>query len=106
MVEYSAFGNEGVCLVPMNCETGWWQDNVKFVPYVFFPRGRIAFLDRDGKKKNQPTKGTAMFIYVRNLEPEQIRLLQSKGWLVQLVKIPLQIEKRPKGGFKGIGIAS
>lgn len=107
-VEYG-LGNEGVCLVPTNCDTRWWHNHVKYVPYVFFPKGRIAYIDPERDKPSQPTKGTAIWIYVKKLTPEQISKLQSKGWLVSLVKTPLEIKEseRPRaGGFKGVGVAS
>jgi phage N-6-adenine-methyltransferase len=106
-IEYM-HGKEGVMFAPMNCSTGWWHKHVKRCPYIFFPDGRIKFLDPERSKPSQPTKGTSIWLYIQQLTKEQIDALMEKGWLVSSnFFVPpdiLLVHERPRGKFKGFGI--
>ena len=84
VLEYR-YGNEGVMFAPMNCETGWWQDYVKTCPAVFFPRGRIEFGHPDLEGSSQPTKGTAIWLFIQKLTDDQVYSLYKKGWAVRTI---------------------
>jgi len=75
-------GNEGVAIVSARCDTRWWHNNVKFAPYVWFPKGRVKFL-LEGEVKVQPNFPSACIIFVRELTDEQVYQLNQKGWLVK-----------------------
>ena len=71
-------GNEGVGIVSARTDTGWWHDYVSEAPYIWFPKGRVAFLI-DGKVKKQPNFPSACPIYVEHLQQWQIDMLNTRG---------------------------
>jgi len=78
-------GNEGVAIVSARTDTKWWHDYVAHAPYIWFPRGRVAFL-REGTVKTQPNFPSACPIFVKELSEVQITCLRIKGMLVKTVE--------------------
>jgi len=71
-------GHEGVAVVSARTDTRWWQNYVAEVPYIWFPKGRVAFL-LEGEVRHQPNFPSACPIYVKSLEQWQIDKLNKKG---------------------------
>lgn len=76
-----------VVVVPDSTDTkSWWHEYIAGVAdYVWFRRGRLAYVDEDGERAGSPTFGTALAIYG---EPTDALLdwLSQEGHLVQTVK--------------------
>lgn len=74
-------GNEGACIVSARTDTKWWQNWVKDAPYIWFPKGRVAFI-KDGGIKTKPNFPSACPLFVKKLDYEVAMKLKSKGMLL------------------------
>jgi len=73
-------GNEGVSIVSVRPDTKWWHRNVKYAPWLLFPLGRVHFIDPlTGIQAKQTTFPSVLVIWINDLSPHQILLLQSIG---------------------------
>ena len=80
-------GNEGACIVSARTDTKWWQDWIGVAPYIWFPKGRVAFI-LEGGVKTQPNFPSAVPIFVKELSFKQKHALHSKGMLMMNVLAP------------------
>jgi len=84
-----AEGREGVAIVAARTDTGWWQDNIRWVPYVLFLRGRINYLHPD-VEKSQGNFPSALWVFFEPSQ-KQLLMLSMEGWLVKTHKIPQRV---------------
>ena len=55
-----------VALLPVNTDTGWFQDYIYHKAEIRFPRGRISFINKEGKKMSG-TNHCSMFVIWGNM---------------------------------------
>lgn len=58
---------EAIVLTHNNTDTAWWHELAATAAAVCFPRGRIAFLRKDGNR-NRPTQGQTFFYLGKDKE--------------------------------------
>ena len=73
-------GYEGVSIVSVRTDTKWWQNNIKYAPWLLFPRGRVHFVDPiTGIQGKQTTFPSVLVIWIKHLSSIQISLLRVIG---------------------------
>ena len=71
----------GVAIVSARTDTKWWQNTITKVPWVWFPKGRVAFL-YEGEVKSQPNFPSAVLIFCKTLYSWQRKFLKERGHLL------------------------
>lgn len=59
------FAERVVCLLPARTDTRWWQDYVTRASEVHFLKGRVKFLDAQGKQQQSAPFPSAIVVFER-----------------------------------------
>lgn len=79
----SLAGTVIVCLLPVNTDTGWFQDYIYHKAEIRFPRGRINFVDENGMVGKGTNHCSMFVIYNKNRLCSRCGVLLTRGiqWL-------------------------
>lgn len=74
---------EGIVLVNNATETAWFSELVSVSSAVVFPKGRIKFIDKNGKPSGAPLQGQAI-VYAGSNPDKFISVFSEFGWGAKL----------------------
>jgi len=63
--EEAGKGRTVACLIFARTDTLWWHEHCARATAIYFIKGRIKFLDSDGKAKNSATAPSCLVVFTR-----------------------------------------